>query len=415
MRMKYAMIAVDESASMDIKEQLVLTGTKKIEMTDALLENGMQEVVILSTCHRNEIYLYVDDADDEYRLIQLVASLFGDESFATHLLFLEGQEVINHLFQVAAGLKSVVIGEDQILGQVKQALSEANAMGSSGKMLKTLFREVITTAKKIKAETHISEVPLSLSYIGIQLLLKELSDIPHPSVLIVGIGKMGQLALKYLQEEDFSKIYVTNRHFEKITSINQYDQRFIPVEYEDRYQILPQVDAVITATSSPHLIIRADQLPERDKPLVMVDLAMPRDIDEKVRSNQQVKLFNMDDFMRLREENNQKRLHFAKQAMGYIEEAIQKFNEWQKEANVVPAIALLNEKVNTIHRDTMDFLNHKLDLSQHDQKIIDKMILSALKRMVRQPILNLKAMESDQQEVAVSALESLYAEDWREE
>lgn len=407
--MKLMMLAIDEEAPIEIREKLAFIGTKKMDIADALLEHGVDEVVILSTCHRNEIYLSYSSKHEinERHVAHWVASALGEKELWTVFTSLSGEEVIHHLFEVTAGLKSVVIGEDQILGQVKQAMEEANEFGSSGKMLHTLFRDAITTAKKIKTETHISEYPLSLSYIGIQILLEELKDKPDPSVLIVGIGQMGQLALKYLHEENFKHIYVTNRHYEKIQSLHDQDSRFIPIPYEERYDVLDKVDAVISATSSPHTIIKADHI-SSDENLVMIDLAMPRDIDEKVREYPNIKLFNMDDFMRMRDQNSHKREEFAKEAQRYIHQGVADFLNWQRQSRVDPAIALLHRQIDTIHRDVMQYLTRKLNVSQRDLKLIDKMCYSGLKRVIRQPILNLKQLDAEQQEEYIHVIESLF-------
>lgn len=407
--MKLMMLAIDEEAPIEIREKLAFIGTKKMDITDALLEHGVSEVVILATCHRNEIYLsYSSKFDiDARKVAHWVASALGEKEQWTMFTSLHGEEVIHHLFEVTAGLKSVVIGEDQILGQVKQALDESNEFGSSGKVLHTLFREAITTAKKIKTETHISEYPLSLSYIGIQILLEELKNKPQPSVLIVGIGQMGQLALRYLHEENFEHIYVTNHHFEKIKALNEADPRFIPIPYEERYAMLDKVDAVISATSSPHTILKAEHIPD-DCHLVMIDLAMPRDIDEEVRRYPNVKLFNMDDFMKMRDQNSQKREAFAREAQRYIHQGVADFLNWQHQSRVDPAIALLNRQVETIHRDVMQYLTRKINVSQRDLKLIDKMCHSALKRIIRQPILNLKQANDEQQEEYIRVIEQLF-------
>lgn len=397
------------TAPVEVREKVSFTDSKKMEIIDILLEKSSKELVIVSTCNRSELYIAAKNIENAIEDVhELLNTILGQE--AKSYLYIEtGEEAIKHLFDVAAGLKSIVIGEDQILGQVKDAHAFAMEIGASGKVLNKLFREAITCGKLIRSELKISEYPLSISYIGIKFLKERLGTLADKKILVLGAGKMSKLALKYLALEEPEVIYIANRTFCKASDLADEIDKAIPVGFDKRYELLEEVDVVITSTASPHLVLLKEQMPKLNKPLTILDIAMPRDVESQVATLDDVSLYDVDDLQDISDKNSAKREELAEEAAkitrGYVEE----FITWLKMTKIDPTIQSLNEKCQEIHRDSMHYIENKLDLTSREHKIIDKMMMASLKRLIREPVKALKEMDdTTKQEAYMSMLQELF-------
>lgn len=397
-------------APISVREKVSFTDTKKIEAINTLLDNGISEVVILSTCNRSEIYIYTENIEEKFEFISnYYKQFFNHEEVDQYLFHKIGYEVIYHLYKVTAGLDSMVLGEDQILGQVKRAHEFSMQLGASKKFFNKLFREAITTAKEIKSTTKISEQPLSIAYIGVKILKEKIGSLKDKRALVIGCGKMSKLAMTYLQEEQISKIYLSNRSHTKVTQIANEVENIIPIEYDKRYDVLENVDILISATSAPHTIIRYEDMPPVHRPLYMMDMALPRDIDSQIKLLDYVELYDIDDLKKIHDENDSKRAELAHAAHTIIEDRINEFLTWLDTANIDPTIQSLNEKCLEIKKDSLDYLFKKLDLGLREQKLIDRMMENALKRLIREPIVNLKQIKDQgKREEYIKLIEELF-------
>lgn len=397
--MQIALIGLNQdSAPINVRNRAAYTDSQKIEAINTLLDMGIEEAVILATCGRNEIYIcgsenrINEDIDEVERFFE---EFFGMPGIRNHLYVKTGREAVRHLMTVACGLDSIVLGEDQILGQVKDAHNLAMDIGSSKKVLNRLFRDAATSSKRIKTELKLSEHPMSISYIGVKFLLERLGTFRDKRFLIVGTGKMGQLALNYVMESEPGAVYMTNRNHQKVIDLchDFPDIRMIP--YEDRYRMISEVDVVITATASPHSVIKLSEMPTLTGPVYFMDLAMPQDVDPDIASLPEATLFNVDSLMRISEENEKRRMELAVEAQALIEEDLREFSNWMHSVKADPAIVSLNALRKQIEADTFDYLNRKLDMDGRDRHLMEKMISSALKRMIREPIIKLKSLKDE--------------------
>lgn len=409
--MDFAVVGVNHNNTpINIRETVSFTDTQKIEGINFLLDNGIEEVIILSTCNRSEVYIYSKNISDKVEVVKnFYQDYFDVENIEEFLFNKTGEEAIKHVFNVSAGLDSLVLGEDQILGQVKDAHDFARQLGSSKKVFNKLFREAITVSKDIKTTTKISHQPLSISYIGIKCLKEKMGSLENKNALVIGLGKMSKLAMKHLEEEQLNNIYVTNRSYEKLKSIQDEYKNLIPIKYEDRYEVMDKVDIVISATASPHTVLKKAEMPKTSNKLIMMDIALPRDIDKNLNEFENIEVYDIDDLKKISEANDKKRRELASIGELIIDEKIEEFNEWLDTIKIDPTIQSLNDKCSDIREDTLDYIYRKLDLNCREKKIIDKMLTSALKRLVREPIINLKQIkDSGKQDEYIKIVEELF-------
>lgn len=409
--MDFAVVGVNhKNTPINIRETVSFTDTQKIEGINFLLDNGIEEAIILSTCNRSEVYIYSNNISDKVEVVKnFYQDYFDVESIEEFLFNKTGEEAIKHVFNVSAGLDSLVLGEDQILGQVKDAHDFARQLGSSKKVFNKLFREAITVSKDIKTTTKISHQPLSISYIGIKCLKEKMGSLENKNALVIGLGKMSKLAMKHLEEEQLNNIYVTNRSYEKLKSIQEEYKNLIPIKYEDRYEVMDKVDIVISATASPHTVLKKAEMPKTSNKLIMMDIALPRDIDKNLNEFENIEVYDIDDLKKISEANDKKRRELASIGELIIDEKIEEFNEWLDTIKIDPTIQSLNDKCSDIREDTLDYIYRKLDLNCREKKIIDKMLTSALKRLVREPIINLKQIkDSGKQDEYIKIVEELF-------
>lgn len=397
-------------APISVREKVSFTDTRKIEAINSLLDKDISEIVILSTCNRSEIYIRANNIENKIQIVEdFYEEYFNERNIKSYLFSKSGKQAIDHLFEVTAGLDSIVLGEDQILGQVKDAHEFSMKLGASKKVFNKLFREAVTTSKEIKSTTKISQQPLSISYIGIKLLKEKLGSLENKNALVVGFGKMSKLTMTHLKEEKVNTIYLANRSHGKYEDIGDDFKNVIPINYDSRYETLKNVDIVVSATASPHTVLRAEEIPNLDHKLYMMDIALPRDIDPNINEFENIEVYDIDDLKKIHDKNDSKRNDLAMIGRQTINSKVDEFMEWLDAADIDPTIQSLNEKCFEIRQDTLDYIFRKVDLDSKDKRIIDKMMGSALKRLVREPILNLKQVkDKGKREEYIKLIEELF-------
>lgn len=397
-------------APINIRENVSFTDVQKIEAINYFLDRDIDEVVILSTCNRSEIYIQAKNIDEKIKFLEdFYEKFFNVADIKEYLFSKKNTSAVEHLFKVASGLDSIVLGEDQILGQVKDAHDFSMQLGSSKKIFNKLFREAINVAKDIKNTTKISHQPLSISYIGVKFIQSKIGKLEGKKALLIGMGKMNKLTIKYLKEEKLDTIYVSNRNHGKIMELESKFKNIIPIRYEDRYKVMNDIDIVISATSSPHMVIRYDEMPKIQKKILMMDIALPRDIDPKINKLENIEIYDIDNLKDIQDKNDNKRKELAKIGSQMISEKIIEFIEWIDSIKIDPTIESLNDKCLEIREDTLDYIYRKTNLDNRDKKIIDKMLTSALKRLIREPIINLKQIkDKGKREEYIKLIEELF-------
>ena len=408
--MSLGVVGVNHLCPISIREKVSFTHTRKIEALHYLKGQGIKEVIVLSTCNRSEVYIWDDEIEEKLEIVKKFYGSFLDEKESNLFLNIKiGKKAIKHLYHVAVGFDSLIVGEDQILGQVREAWELAANEKTSSKMLNKIFREAVTTAKSIKTTLKISDNPLSISYIAVKFLKEKMGSLENKRILIIGAGKMSQMVIKYLQEEKLETLYVSNRTHNKAIKVGEIFEGITPVTYQERYDLVGRVDAVICATASPHVILQKESMPRLQQKLYLIDIALPRDIDTEIAASENAELYDIDDFKTICKENNQKRKELAKEAKGMIKEKVDELLEWIDLASVDLTLELLEEKRNEIQKNTLEYIFRKTDLSVRDQKIIDKMLGAALKHFSSTPTANLKKIKDKRQrEQYAKVIEDLF-------
>lgn len=397
-------------APISIREGVSFTDLQKIEAINYLLDKEIEEIVILSTCNRSEIYIQSPNIEEKVKVVEdFYESFFNSSGVKKYLFSKTNREAIEHIYNVTAGLDSIVLGEDQILGQVKDAHNFSMQLGASKKGFNKLFREAITTSKDIKNTTKISQQPLSISYIGVKFLEEKIGSLEGKNALVIGIGKMSKLTMTHLEEEKVNTIYVSNRSHGKIKEIQHEYKNIVPIEYDDRYKVLNDVDIVISATASPHIVVKYEDMPKIENKVYMMDIALPRDIDPRINDLENVEVYDIDNLKEIHDKNDKKRKELANIGYKMIDSSINEFMEWVDSTQIDPTIESLNDKCLEIREDTLDYIFRKLDLDNREKKIIDKMMTSALKRLIREPIINLKqTKDKGKREEYIKLVEELF-------
>ncbi len=393
-----------KTAPVEIREQLTFQPDQLGEALRVLKgKKSILENVILSTCNRTEIYAVVDQIHTgRYYIKQFLSEWFNieTEEFAPFLNYYEQDDAVEHLFRVACGLNSMILGETQILGQVRSSFLEAQAEGCTGTIFNQLFKQAITIAKRGHSETDIGSNAVSVSYAAVELAKKIFGSLKGKHVLILGAGKMGELAIQNLHGNGASKVTVINRTFEKAEKLAE---RFSGEarSIDELENALVEVDILISSTGASGFVITKDLMKKvaiarKGRPLFMVDIAVPRDIEPEIAEIENVFLYDIDDLEGIVEANMQERKKAAEKIGVMIEEGMEEFNQWLNMLGVVPVISALREKAMTIQAETMKSIERKLpDLTEREKKILNKHTKSIINQMLRDPILQAKELAAE--------------------
>jgi len=363
-----------------------------------LKENDIAEVIILSTCNRSEIYVATRNVDAVGEILKGFYLREKSDQLDPYLFIKKERAAMVHLYEVVTGLDSMILGEDQILGQVKDALEKSQAIKGCGKYLTKMFREAITFSKKVKTAYKISETPLSLSSTAIKHIKRQYpKDYGDKKILIIGSGKMGELALRYMKAEGFQNPYMTNRTFHNMDKCEEIHENIKMIHYENRYQVIPEMDVIISATASPHVILKAEEMPQLDKPLIIIDLALPRDVEEAVGNIPGAELLTIDDFKEIIDETMVYRMKVAEKIAGEIQEEIDGLILWVTHAKVDNMVQDLNETSRKLAEETIENLCGRLSLTEKEETYLAKIVRSKFREMVMPPIKQLKSLDTEEE------------------
>lgn len=381
-----------KQAPLDVRDRTAFTDIKKMEFIQQAGESGIRQCLIVSTCNRSEVFFFYEEEREREQMRKLYETMFPDVALEPYMRVQSGDEALEHLYRMTAGMESLVVGEDQILGQVREAFDFSRTMGCSGKELNKVVLDAITCAKKIKTELKVSEQPLSVSYIGVKRL-DELMGITHKKVLIIGSGKTAVLALKYMYEYGAGQVTVCSRTFSHASGLRRQFPDISVIQYEERYACMETCDIVVSATSSPHLVVRKEEFVP-GKPMVFLDLATPRDIDLSLAEDDRVQVINLDSLQQTARENGKERQKRMKQGEKFIREELEATRQWLQKSRVDATIQSLQQRCDGIVQDSYDYLNRKLHLCQREQKLVKKVLHASLQRLLREPIQELKQLDT---------------------
>jgi glutamyl-tRNA reductase len=390
-----------KTAPVEIRERLTFNeadlgeAIEKLQTKKSILEN-----VILSTCNRTEIYAVVDQLHTgRYYVKEFLSEWFGleQDEFSPYLNYYEEDGAIEHLFKVSCGLDSMILGETQILGQVRTAFLQAQELATTGTVFNHLFKQALTIAKRGHSETDIGANAVSVSYAAVELAKKIFGALDHQHVLIFGAGKMGELAAQNLHGSGVRKVTVINRTYEKAIDLAaRFDGQARTLE--ELESSLIDADILISSTGAKDFVIKKETVEKvikqrKGKPLFMVDIAVPRDLDPQIAELENVFLYDIDDLEGIVEANLQERKKAAEKIMLLIEKEIVEFKQWLGMLGVVPVISALREKALAIQSETMVSIERKIPhLSEHDKKVLNKHTKSIINQLLKDPILQAKEM-----------------------
>lgn len=386
--MKLVVVGVNhEEMDMDERKLFYFHESDKLAFSTKLLDLMIDQVCILSTCNRSEVYVMCDDSFDESKLKEAFLSYFHQDN--PHIMLLSKEEALLHLLEVSCGLQSMVVGEDQILHQIKEALSWTMQQKFGGKELYYILQNVISFAKTMRSTYAMSEHPLSVSYIGYQCLQEYLKV--DDKIMICGIGEMARLMLEYLKGYS---IYLVNRTYENVEPYLNDHTTYVP--FDNRYDYIEDVDIVISATASPHVLFKKEKLSSR--PQVFLDLAMPRDIDHSIKTMKNKVLIDMDDLKSISLQQLEKRKEICeiikKECILKKDELLQGLAH-MKSDNIIQR---MQARYLDISNETYQLLKNKLDLSPREDYILKKVLKSSFLRLMKDPIRVLKSDDFNQQQ-----------------
>jgi glutamyl-tRNA reductase len=412
--------ASHKTASLALRERLALPEGRAASLVGELVRSGeVLEAVAISTCNRTEIYLAATDpVEAESLALSALARQAGirPTELLGNLYSLRGGDVVRHLFSVASGLDSMIVGEAEIQGQVKRAYELALVEGTTGPVTNRLFRDALGAGKRARTETGIGRSRVSVSTVAVELAAQTLGELSERNVLVIGAGENGELTARALADRGVRTIFVANRRYDRAIGLAA---RFggEAVRFDDLPELLVHADIVVACTASPHQIVGREELAtvleERDgRPLLLIDIAVPRDIDPAVRGLPGIALYDMDDLQHAVARNMSGREAEAAKATAIVEQEAQRFEQWFSSLEVVPTIAALRERADEIVAQVMRENEQRWEsLSDADRSRIELMARAVASRLLHEPTLRLKESGGDRSYVYVEALRELFALD----
>ena len=388
------------TAPVEVREKLSFSGNSLKGALKRLKAYPVLEgCTILSTCNRTEIYAATLEMDEGLNAIWDFLSHWSGVDISEiknftycHTLY----DTIRHLFRVAAGLDSMLLGETQILGQVKSAYQQAVEYEATNRVLNTLFQQAITVGKRVRTETGIDQNAVSISYAAVELAREHLGSLEKRSVLIIGAGKMSELTAKHLVSNGVSGVIVSNRSFDRAEALAaQFEGK--AVNFGELYKYMEVADIVISCTAASHCVVRVQEMSRvmekrRSRKIFMIDIAVPRDIETEVGNLGGVTLYDIDDLKTVVDHNMAERKLAAIKAEGIIEEELDEFMKWLGTQFVVPTVSALKNWGDDIkQKELRRALNRLGELSEHDKKVVCSLANSIVNQILHVPVTQLKS------------------------
>ncbi|WP_221566306.1 glutamyl-tRNA reductase [Alkalihalobacillus sp. TS-13] len=393
-----------KTAPVEIREKVSFQpGELELALQSLRKTKSILECVIVSTCNRTEIYAVADQLHTgRYYIKAFLANWFSldKELLKPYLQIQEREDAIEHLFKVVCGLDSMILGETQILGQVRSSFFTAQEIGTTGTVFNELFKKAITLAKRSHSETEIGENAVSVSYAAVELAKKIFDGLEGKNVLIIGAGKMGELTARHLCSNGVDEITVLNRTYAKAQEVAARfnGQASTMDELESSLQ---KADIVISSTGSTEFVLsKANVSPvlkkRKGKPLFMMDIAVPRDLSPDLHDLESVFLYDIDDLEGIVEANLAERQEEAAKIKVLIEEELLAFLTWINTLGVVPVITALRQKALSIQAETMKSIERKMpDLTDRERKVLSKHTKSIINQLLRDPITKVKELAAE--------------------
>jgi glutamyl-tRNA reductase len=405
-----------KTAPIEVREKVAFDGPKLDEAIAALKNSAeVKENIILSTCNRVEIYAGVSGLDSGIESIKDFISNFHevprdllDKSLYIH----KGPEAVKHMYRVASSLDSMVVGEPQILGQLKDAYDSALKNKSTGVFLNKLMRKSVSVAKRIRTETKIAESAVSISFAAIELAKKIFDDLSTKSFMLIGAGEMAELAARHLINNGVKDVYITNRTIARAEELApEFNGKVIP--FENFIQELQYTDIVICSTGAPHYILMKDHVHKtmkerKQKPMFIIDISVPRNIDPEINDLDNVYLYDVDNLQGIIDTNIQERAMEAEKAEKIVDEEIGSFLKWNDSLAATPTIVALRSMAEEIRKTELEKTLQKLGpVEEKTIKSIEQLSTAIVNKLIHPPTAALKS-EEDEREQMLDIVQKLF-------
>jgi glutamyl-tRNA reductase len=407
-----------KTAPLEIRETVAFA-TARIEqpLREVVTLPEIAEAIILSTCNRVEIYAATSDiAGGIARIKRFLADYhqIPFDKLEPHLYGYHGETAIRHVFRVAASLDSLVMGEPQILGQVKSAYGYAAEYKTSGIILNRFLHKAFSVAKRVRTETRIASSAVSVAFAAVELAKKIFGELSDKTVMLIGAGEMGELAAKHFITSGIRSIMIANRTFERAEKLaEEFDGR--AVNFSDLFDHLHKADIVLSTTGAPQHIIRQKDVTDvirrrKLKPMFFIDIAVPRDIDPKINDLENIYLYNTDDLQGVVESNLRQRAMEAEKAEAIVNQEIAQFFTWLSSLNVTPTIVALRSRFEEIRRaELARTLSGWKDLPPQDAKRLEALTSAITAKILHTPVTVLKQnQQGNRNDLYMDALRQLF-------
>jgi glutamyl-tRNA reductase len=403
--MKLALAGINHrTAPVEVRERIAFRSEDLPQALHRLQEQpGLSEGLILSTCNRVEIAATLDDRADSAQILgAFLASShnLGEEELQPHLYLFEDADAIRHLFRVASSLDSMVVGEPQILGQLKQAFGQARDQGSIGNYLETVLTRAFSVAKRVRTETEIGQSAVSVGYAAVELAREIFGSLQRRRVMIVGAGKMSEAAARHLQKAGASDILIANRTEDRATELARlFSGTVIP--YASIFECLHEVDIVITSSGAPHYIltrpsVRAAIDARRSQPMFLIDIAVPRNIDPAVNELEHAFLYDIDDLQRIVDRNLKERREVAEDAERIVSHEVERLLSRLRTRDVTPTIVSLQEQLEAVRQDVLARYRPRLgQLTPAQEEAIEGLTRGIINKVAHGPISEMRRQAAE--------------------
>jgi len=409
------------TAPIEIRERVAISRSEYADRVRQLCAlTGIEEVVIVGTCNRTEIYC-LSTAAGKSELVDWVHRVndIPPGELDRHLYQHEGENAARHLIRVASGLDSLVLGETQILGQLKDAWQQAHDAGSLGKVLDRLFQHTFNAAKSIRTNSGISDHTVSVAYTAVVLARQIFGDLRTKTVVLVGAGEMVQLCGRYLRDHGIANLLIVNRSRDKAEELAA-EMGASAMTLDQLDQALPRADILISSTASPEPVIRKSDIKaalkkRRHRPMFLVDIAVPRDIDPEVSTIKDVYLYTIDDLQQVVDENMEQRNAAAASAVAEVDEAVAGFMRWLSGIRVSRTLKMIREQSHEFEEDLTEWALRKLEAGQDPPEVLSQLARTLTNKILHLPSKRLREAAENQDYEVLKAADRIFRKEGPEE
>ncbi len=390
----YAVGISYKTSPVEIREKLALSPEELTKLKN-LLSFHIRELAYISTCNRVEFYYWGDEEGIEEIFTFLEeAKGIPKDSFKDYFYIYSSEEAVLHIFRVASSLDSMVLGEPQIVGQFKDAFEDCSKLGITGPIVNNLMSKALAASKRVRTRTGIGESAVSVSYAAVELAVKIFGELDKCTACLIGAGEMAELAARHLKDAGVKRMLVVNRTLERAEKLAE-ELGGEPLPFNRLNEAITESDIVITSTASQTYILQKEQMNEimkkrKLKPIFIIDIAVPRDVDPDVEKVENVYLYNIDDLEAVVEENKRKRQKEAQKAEAILKEEVSKFMSWLKSQEIVPVIVSLRNWVEEIRKSELEKTLNRLKLGKKEEKALNAMTNAIVNKIMHPVFVYLK-------------------------